>query len=915
MSKEVLLEEKLYKKMATLGWREPSPIQKKAIPVVLRKKSALLVAPTGSGKTEAAVLPIFSLLSSEGSRRIGVRMLYITPLRALNRDIFRRVIQYASEEGLRADVRHGDTPSALRQRMAKLPPDVLITTPETLAILLASKLMKLHLKSVEWVVVDELHELLGSKRGAHLSLSLERLEAITKKDTIRVGLSATVGDLKEAAEFLVGKDRSCAILVDPSIRSYDVRCEYVRGTLIDVARRIIKHIEDQGPRSVLLFTNTRDEAEYLATLLKREAPHIPIDVHHGSLSREVREEAEARLRAGEAGLVLSTSSLELGIDIGVADLVVQMGSARQSIKLAQRVGRSRHRVGEEAKGLVVTNRLDDELETIALIKRIERCELEKSVFHKGALDVLAHHLVGFAIEKRSYRPKDVLGLIRKSKAFEDVTEDDVDSCLRLLERQGVLRYDGEVVRTRGERTYEYYFENVSTIPDVQHFDVVDTVHKRKVGSLDQLFVGEHGEPGRAFVLKGSSWRIVSIDDERRLIHVEPVPTETSQVPYWVGELIPVDFHTAQMVGRMRRAIIKSNTFDISQEQKDRLLDTYRLLGSIPDDRSIVVEAKRGVGALVLHGCFGTKVNQTIATLLSTILSSKVGYIVEAKADAYRVLLFSQGSILPKDIVEVLNQELDVGSILSVAVKGTHMLNWRVWYVAKRFGVVEKDATYDRNVCRLIQERYADTPLYKEALRELFLEKYDVERTEEVLSMVRKGEVRVVERTLEDFTPLAKPILEYAASFTALPLSLEKTILESVKERLLNTRHRLVCLSCGWERVVRTKDVDDKVVCPICRSRIVSRTYVDDEGLAKTVQKAKKRALSKDEEAELKKAWKVSSLLQTFGKLALFVLSGFGVGPDTAARILRGQVSDEEELLRSIYKAEKLYVSTRGFWEN
>ncbi|NWG09521.1 MAG: DEAD/DEAH box helicase [Nitrososphaerales archaeon] len=906
------LEKRVEDRIHEMGWAELTPIQRKAFPVILRERSALVIAPTGSGKTEAVVMPILSLLSYKEPKTRGIRMLYVTPLRALNRDIFRRIINYAEMDGLKAEIRHGDTPIAIRRKMVEEPPDILITTPETLGILLVGKRLRLHLKSVEWIVIDELHELIGNERGAHLTISLEKIEALSNEQVKRVGLSATLGDPNMAARFLSGVNRKCAILVDNSIRKYEIKCNYIDGSLLDIANFVLNHFKEMNEekRTILLFTNTRDEAEFIGAILKAKSPEIPIEVHHGSLSKEIRESAELKLRSGEASIVVCTSSLELGLDIGAVSLVVQLGSPRQAVKLMQRVGRSRHKLDTTALGMIVTNRLDDELEGTALIERVQKRWLENNQIHEKALDVLTHHLVGLSLNG-SFSLKDALHIFKRAYPFRDVEAEDLDSCLQVLKSQGIINYDGEIVRRR-QRTYDYYYENISTIPDVQQFEVIDLSSKKTIGRLDHFFVGEYGEPGKTFVLKGSSWRIISIDDEKMELHVEPISKDLTTIPYWTGELIPVDLSTAKEVGRLRRQII-SNKSEFSEEQRKRLLKSRECLGVIPDENTIVIEKKKASNVIVIHACFGSKVNQTLATLLSTLISSMIGYPVEAKSDPYRILLSYVARLEAKDIIEALYDEFDIEEILSASVVGTHPLNWKTWHVAKKFGVISKDAQYDRRASSLIQKVYEKTALCKEVMRELFLEKYNILTTREILLAIREGRMKVIQSQVDDFSPLAKPILEYSSSFTTLPAIAEKAILDLVKERLDKKRHRIMCLSCSWESVVRTKDAGESLICPICRSRLITSTYLSDDELSRIIkQKIKGKKLKSDEETKFRKAWKVSSLIQNFGNRTLLVLSGFGVGPDTAARILR-KVADFDQLVREIYTAEKTFVRTRGFW--
>jgi len=736
---------------------------------------------------------------------------------------------------------------------------------------------------------------------------------------MRVGLSSTVGDPEEAGRFLVGEHGRCAIIADTEARGYDVKVRFTEGNLASLAERILEYIaEEKGQdKSTLVFTNTRDETEFLGAVLKAKSPSIPVEVHHGSLSKESRETTEGMLRSGEAGIVVCTSSLEIGLDIGAVNLVIQVGSPRQSTKLIQRIGRSRHKRRSRAVGALITNKLDEELEGLALLKRMEEHNLETINVHMKPLDVIAHHLAGLALEESSFKVEDIVQLFKKSYPFHELTKEDIDSVARILENQGIIRYDGEALKRRGPRTYDYYFSNLSTIPDIQQFQVIDITTKKIIGRLDQVFVGEYGEPGKPFVLKGNSWRIVSIDDDKETMYVEPMFRDISTIPYWVGEMIPVELATSQIVGSIRRKISSGSGIErpVSQKQVERLQRIAKDLQGVPDDRAVVIEKRKASPAIVVHACLGTKINQTLSTILSTLLSAKIGYLVETKSDAYRIVLSSNGPLESRLVSDALKEEIVIEDILKASIIGTHPLNWKTWYVSKKFGIIDKNAQYDRRAARLIQERYKNTALYDEILRELFLEKYDVQATKRVMQELSEGKLglRIVE--VNDFSELARPILEYTSSFAALPLTMESAILDLVKERLGNSKHKLVCMSCGkYESVQKTNDVKEPMICPLCRSRFITDTYVSDLDLPRIIQKKKKaQPLNEDEEKKYRRAWKTSSLIQNFGKRAIMILSGYGVGVDTAARIIR-RTGDEDQFYRNIYLAEKNYVATRGFWQ-
>jgi ATP-dependent Lhr-like helicase len=907
--KNQLLDPYLLEKFYSLGFKQLTEIQKKAIPIIFQKHDSLVIAPTGSGKTECSVIPIFTEIKE--SKKIGkIKALYITPLRALNRDVFRRITRYAQNDGLTIEIRHGDTTQSVRRKISNVPPDVLITTPETLVILLTQKKMLDALSELEWVIIDEVHELLSNERGAQLSLSLERLQLNSKSDITRVGLSATIGNIEETAKFVVGTKRKCKIVKDTSIRKYDVEIKYIDGTISDVADSIIEYITKLDLNSpVLLFTNTRGEAEFLASILKEKST-INIELHHGSLSRQVREETENILREGKQSIVICTSSLELGLDIGSVELVVHYGSPRQVSKLIQRIGRSRHNKDSSAKGLIITNNADDEFEAKSILERVKEGSIEEQKIHEGSLDVLAHHLVGLAIQIGKVPVDLAFRTFTNAYPFRNLTIDNFFKVLELLDSNYLLFFDREKMLfwTKG-RAFKYYFENLSTIPDILKFKVLDVIGKKIIGSLDQRFVGDYGDAGNVFVLRGTQWRILNVDEKSLTINVEPVHSGGITVPYWEGENIPVDYKTARKVGLFRTKV-KHGLISLL----NKTITTLNF-DSIPDEKTIVIESVRSQSILVLHACFGTKINATLATLLSSMLSAKLGFMVESRSDAYRIVLSSKAKISEKSLIDVLKDQYDLDAIVTASLGGTHNVNWKTWCVAKKFGTVGRDAIYDRKSARFLYERYSSTPLVSEALRELFHDKYDLESTKKILEKIRNNEIQIKWHTVDTFSKLAEPILDHTTKYYSSPSNINKGILELVKSRLFKTKHRVICARCGkWERVFETNEIKSTLVCPYCKSRQITSTFYSDYDLQKIIQKKYQgKKISQDENHRFERAWKVSSLIENFGKTAFVVISGFGVGADTAARILRNMI-DEETLYKQIYEAERQYVMTRGFWD-
>ncbi|MEM2535157.1 MAG: DEAD/DEAH box helicase, partial [Candidatus Nezhaarchaeales archaeon] len=408
-----MLNEEIRRELAALGFTRPTEPQEKAIPLILSGKNLLIVSPTGTGKTEAAVLPVLDMmlrLKREGTCR-GIMCIYVTPLRALNRDLWGRLSKLAENIGLSIEVRHGDTPQHVRRKQAQRPPDMLITTPETLQAILIGRTLRRSLINVRWVIVDEIHELVADKRGTQLSIALERLKRITGRSLQRIGLSATVGSIDVVKRFLAGSDeevdlvyvpmpRKMEIIVDsPSISGHEEITSILQVTphassaMLKIASEIRKH------GSVLVFTNTREATELLSSRLALIASDFEVRAHHGSLSRDERIQAEEGFKEGKVKALICTSSLELGIDIGSVDFVIQFMSPRQSTPLLQRIGRSGHRVGGVARGLIISYSSDDVIESAVLAKRALNQKLEEIKIHERALDVLAHQVVGLVMDE------------------------------------------------------------------------------------------------------------------------------------------------------------------------------------------------------------------------------------------------------------------------------------------------------------------------------------------------------------------------------------------------------------------------------------------------------------------------------------------------------------------------------------
>ena len=902
-------------KFKSLGFENLTEIQKQAIPNIMEEKNCLIIAPTGSGKTECATIPIFSKLKT---RKIPnkIKALYITPLRALNRDVFKRIINYAENEELKIEIRHGDTSQANRKRIADSPPDILITTPETLVNLLSQKKHLDALSDLEWIIIDEVHELLASERGSQLSLSLERLQLKIKNEIHRIGLSATVGNTQEAGQFLVGSERKFQLIHDTSLRNYDVDVVFVDGIMDDVAVEIIEYIKKQNITSpVLLFTNSRGESERLSSILKQKTS-INVELHHGSLSRQVREETEDILRQGKSGIVVCTSSLELGLDIGSVELVIHYGSPRQVSKFMQRIGRSKHNRGSSARGLIITENADDEFEIQAIIERIKEGSIEEQKIHNGSLDVLAHHLVGLSMQIGNVPIESAFKLTKNAYPFRNLAIEEFYDVLEILALRELIFFNEEKTEYKKNNAFfatKYHFQNLSTIPDILKFKVIDTIENKFIGTLDQRFVGDL-DKDQIFVLRGSQWRVLNIDEKSFKVNVIPIrSSQEIPVPKWEGINIPVDFKTANKVGNFRTKVRNGSLKMMNNVISD--LD----LSKIPDEKTIVIESHRlpEKSVLILHSCFGTKINSTLKVILETLLDASLASRVKSSSDAYRILLSVESRFTKEHILDAFSSDFDINEIMSVALKGKNDVTWKTFCVGKKFGFYDRGDIYIKNEIRYDFERNIDTPLVKEAFRELFHEKFDLEGAQKIFELIKKNEIDIEWIDVEKFSKLAEPVLDQTVMSYANPANIDKEVLLKVRKRLMETKQRLICVRCGlWQRVMTASETHP-LKCKYCKGQQITVTYEYDHDLVKIIQKKHQgKKLTFDEKKNFEKAWKVSSLLSSFGKTALIVLAAHGVGPDTGARILKNRLEDDDDyLIKQIIIAEKTYTLTRGFWKD
>ena len=933
--------------LESVGLEEPSDIQQIAIPPILEGRNVLVIAPTGTGKTLACILPIFNMFierRSAGETR-GISILYVTPLRALNRDIVRRLTDIGRELNIKVQVRHGDTTTSARAAQARSPPEMLVTTPETLQAILPGKRMREHLKGVKWVVIDEIHELATDKRGIQLALALERLEHLTGRSFQRIGLSATVGEEEKVGQFLVGTNRSVTVAKSAELRQVQIGIQYVTPnpedtkdadrfglppTTIARSKRIGEIISDK--RSTLVFTNTREQAEAVGSQLRALKPELPIRVHHGSLSREIREEVEKAFHDGSLKGVICTSSLELGMDIGRVDYIVQYMSPRMSTRLIQRIGRSGHTLRGIAQGTIIGAWADDLLEAAVLGANAKASRIEKTVIHDNALDVLAHQIAGIALDLKRAKLAEIYEIIHQCYPYRSFTGEELHEFVKFLDSIRIIRLIDDVVSARFPRTFRYYYENLSVIPDVKRFDVFDFFRKRRIGTLDQGFVSRKCKGGTIFIIHGQTWKIINVNEEKLSVEVEPTAPTLDAIPSWEGEIIPVSYETAQEVGRLRAYIASmidqpeelrklQRQLQLSEDALVKITDTIRAQmkhSQLPSDRRIIIE--KFENCIILHACFGSTVNDTLAMILASLLSSKYGVNVATQTDPYRIALICPFKVEPETVaLEILKfTPEDVEKVLVEALQNSDLFAWRHWHVARRFGVIERKADYRSNRGRMLVRAMKQSPVNTETQREVLLDKFDLLTTQKTVAKIldREIAVDVVTGKADTCSPYATPIVDKIIPHDLLrPVVPSKSLTEIVRERLLSETVRLVCIFNGdWDAIRVVDQLNQKVRCPKCGSTLIAATYTKNDQLLKVVQKKKRNSkLTPEEDHVWRQACFSASLVQTKGREAVVVLSGRGVGPATATRILRRVHRTEEDLYLDILKAEREYARTRLFW--
>ena len=921
------------------GFDHPTRPQAAAIPTLVSGAHALILAPTGTGKTETAMLPVFdAITATPAADRTGIAALYITPLRALNRDMRQRLEWWGQTLDVRIDVRHGDTTQYQRQKQANDPPDVLVTTPETLQAMLTGSKLREALSGVQHVVVDEVHELASAKRGAQLTVALERLELLSP-DFQRIGLSATVGSPAEVARFLTGDRPFEVIDVDAGI-ALDLTVERPTPTADDTTlagtlatdeqvaaqvRRIIEIVE--AHTSTLIFVNTRQAAEALGS--RFNLLDAPIAVHHGSLSRSVRIDVEDRFKDGTLAGLVCTSSMELGIDVGSVDHVIQYGSPRQVARLLQRVGRAGHRQDRTSHGTIIATEADDILEAMIIARRALAGAVEPAHIHHASLDTVANQVAGVLMDVGSARIPDLHRLLQQAYPFRGLTEETLREVVEELGRNRVIWVDADAdrVETSGG-TWRYFYANLSMIPDEETFAVRDLSGRTQIGTLDERFVINFAEPGASFIQRGEMWRINDIDEEEGEVNVTPIEDPAGEVPSWTGAEIPVPAAVAAEMGELRREVARGVDADRPEAAIVAALQaTYPATDAaiaaaiapivrqateglpIPTAEHLLLEGTQGT--MVLNSCYGHRINETLARLVAALVGQLTGSSVGVEVGPYRIAFEVPREARPADITDVLfeTDPAHLEALLELAIKHSEGLKFTVVQVAAKFGALKRYQGRQRYGADRLIDALEGGAIYREAVREIFHVDLAVDAAAALLERLQSDQIACA--TIGERTPLGIGG-DRSGRDLIVPGNADAGVIAAIRDRIAGDRVRLLCLHCtDWERTQQVDRVAEQPECPRCEATQIACLNPWDEETPAAVRSADPDA---DARRQIERAYRSASLVQAHGRQAVIALAARGVGPQTAARIIGRLRRSETEFYRDILREERRYARTKAFWD-
>jgi len=842
--------------------------QAKAIPAIHQRRNVLVSSPTGSGKTLTAFTSIINELTryaSEGRLEERVYCIYISPLKALANDVNRNLNTPLAEmrevaaahgmnvPGIKVAVRSGDTPQSERQKMVRHPPHILITTPESLSLILAAPKFKESLRKVEWVILDEIHDICDSKRGAFLSLTLERLMEHCEAGFSRIGLSATLAPIEAIAGFLVGcgpdgSNRDVTLVEADSKKQLDLKVICPTDDMTALSSDIVnsmmydkvKEMVDQH-ETTLIFTNTRSGAESVVYKLKERGLES-VEVHHSSLGRETRLDVEERLKRGEIRCVVSSTSLELGIDIGSIDLVCQIGSPKSVAKGLQRIGRSGHSFGRVAKGRLIVFDPDDLVECAVMCRAAHRGDIDRVSIPEGCLDVLAQAVVGMSLDKR-WDAEAAYGLVKGSYCYRNLSEGDFTDVLRYLgskdEHEGVyskIWYDeeeGTFGRKKGARMI--YLMNLGTIPEEANYRVV-TNHGTVAGELSEKFV-ERLAPKDVFVLGGRSLEFVR--SKGMAAHVKEAEGRKPTVPSWAGEMLPRSFDLSMDIavfrGEMSRLIDDMpadllprlcRELDIDEGSARSLVSYFSeqkaVAGGIPDADRLAVEEyidPSGNQRIIFHFPFGRRVNDALSRGYAYRLSNMIGSNVSVTMSDDSFMIGTPRRVDVGQVAGLLSSR-DLEAILRKAIKDSEIFKLRFRHTAARSFMILRNylgrpISVNRQQVRSsylldMLGNMENAPVIKETYREVLEDDMDVKNAAAVLEMIESGKMGV------DVLPYSGTPSPFAHSIILSGFS--DIVLMEDRSELLKELHRKVLHRALGDSVKEFEFEEDQVV-PYFRQKI------------------------------------------------------------------------------------------------
>jgi ATP-dependent Lhr-like helicase len=822
---------------AVAAWFEnhfarPTAAQTDAWPLIKAGRHTLIAAPTGSGKTFAAFMAAIDdlvRLGIAGALKDETHVVYVSPLKALSNDIQRNldaplagIREELRRRGLpdvdiRAWVRTGDTPASERQRMGRRPPHIVVTTPESLYILLGSESGRKMLATTRTVIVDEIHAVAPNKRGSHLALSLERLGALCGRDLLRIGLSATQNPIEEVAHFLTGGS-GCAIVDSGHRRHRDLALDVPDSPLEavmsaevweQVYRRLAALIEQH--RTTLIFVNTRRMAERATRRLSELLGEANVTAHHGSLAKEQRLDAEQRLKGGKLKALVATASLELGIDIGDVDLVCQLGSPRSIASFLQRVGRSGHAIDGTPKGRLFPLSRDELVECAALLDSVRRGELDRLTIPSQPLDVLAQQIVA-DVAAREWSEDELFALARRAWPYRALKRDDFDAIVTMLadgfhtrrgRRGALIHHDAVNRQLRGRRGARLTALTAGgTIPDNADYQVLLEPENHLIGTVNEDFAVE-SLAGDVFQLGNKSYKIQRV--ERGVVRVEDAHGMAPSIPFWLGEAPGRSDELSVSVSRLRAEIAERLGFDptgettlrwltddlaidpVAAEQiVDYLRAGHAALGCLPTQATIVLERffdEAGGTQLVVHSPYGSRLNRAWGLALRKRFCGKFNFEIQAAAteDNIVISLTEAHSFALGDVPHYLHSA-SARTVLTQAILDSPMFTTRWRWVAgvslalPRFRSGRKVAPQlarmgaedligsvfpDQIACaeNLPGEReIPDHPLVQQAIGDCLTEAMDAQGLERLLKGIESGAIQVIARDLTQPSPLALEVL-------------------------------------------------------------------------------------------------------------------------------------------------------------